>query len=315
MTARVGPPVIAVMGPTCSGKTSVALELAQHFPIEIISVDSAQVFVGMDVGTAKPSFEERNAVTHHLVDIIDPTESYSAARFVADATASIHGIRSRGHVPVMVGGTMLYYKALREGLAELPDADPIIRMEIEAEAAERGWPAMHAALAASDPVTAARLAPTDAQRIQRALEIFRLTGVTMSELLARQRAARPALTLAQVALIPSDRAELHRRIASRFVEMLRSGLVDELIGLRARYRLHGSLASMRCVGYRQTWQYLEGELNSEELKDRGIFATRQLAKRQLTWLRATPELFAVDGLAKDAANQVRVWAERVALDS
>ena len=280
------PPAILLMGPTASGKTPLALELAKRFPVEIVSVDSAQVYRGMDIGTAKPSAADRRSVPHHLVDVIDPTESYSAARFRADALRLMPGIAARGKIPLLVGGTMLYFKALREGLSELPDADEDIRAEIDAEAAARGWPAMHAELASVDPQTAARLKPTDAQRIQRALEIHRVSGEPMSELLGRKKDSALPFRLVEVALVPSERSALHRRIEVRFDSMLERGLVEELRGLRARHALRPTLPSMRCVGYRQAWQHIEGEFNRDELRDRGIFATRQLAKRQLTWLRA-----------------------------
>jgi tRNA dimethylallyltransferase len=279
------PPAVLLMGPTASGKTPLALALARELPVEIVSVDSAQVYRGMDIGTAKPSPAERAEVPHHLVDIIDPTETYSAARFRADALRLMAEITARGRIPLLCGGTMLYFKALREGLSELPDADAAVRAEIDEEAAARGWPAMHAELARVDPQTAARLKPTDAQRIQRALEIYRATGTPMSRLLGRKKAAALPFRLIELAIVPFDRSELHRRIEDRFDAMLGRGLVDELRGLRARYALTPSIPSMRCVGYRQAWQHLEGGLDRDELRDRGIFATRQLAKRQLTWLR------------------------------
>lgn len=279
------PPAVLLMGPTASGKTPLALALARALPLEIVSVDSAQVYRGMDVGTAKPSSAERTAVPHHLIDIIDPTETYSAARFRTDALRLMAQITARRKIPLLVGGTMLYFKALREGLSELPDADEDIRAEIDEEAAARGWPAMHSELARVDPQTAARLKPTDGQRIQRALEIYRATGEPMSRLLGRKKAAALPFRLIELAIVPSDRSKLHQRIEDRFDAMLDRGLVDELRGLRARYALTPNLPSMRCVGYRQTWRHLEGGLDRDELRDRGIFATRQLAKRQLTWLR------------------------------
>lgn len=292
--ANALPPAIALMGPTASGKSALAMNLAAHLPVEIISVDSAQVYRDMDVGTAKPTAEERRAVPHHLIDIIDPTQSYSAAQFRDDAVALMKAIHARGRLPLLVGGTMLYYRALREGLSALPQADAAVRATLDAEAAERGWPALHAELARNDPRTAARLAPRDAQRIQRALEVFRLTGQPMSALLERSSAATPPFRLIEVALVPADRAILHARIAARFEAMLASGLVDEVRALRARYALRADLPSMRCVGYRQAWAHLEGEHDAKELRDRGIYATRQLAKRQLTWLRGMPEVAAFD---------------------
>jgi len=282
------PAAILLMGPTASGKSVLAIALANRFPIEIISVDSAQVYRGMNIGTAKPSAAERAAVPHHLIDILDPTEAYSAARFRSDALGLMREITARGRTPLLVGGTMLYFKALREGLSELPDSDQEIRAEIDGEAAESGWPAMHAKLAEIDPQTAARLKPNDAQRIQRALEIYRASGKPMSRQLGRKKAAALPFGLIELALVPSDRGALHRRIEERFDAMLERGLIEELRGLRKRYALRPELPSMRCVGYRQAWQFLEGEFDRDELRNRGIFATRQLAKRQLTWLRATP---------------------------
>ena len=290
------------MGPTASGKSALAAALARCFPVEIVSVDSAQVYRGLDIGTAKPTAAERAAIPHHLIDLLEPTEAYSAARFRADALAAVREIAARGSVPLLVGGTMLYFKALREGLSDLPAADPRLRAAIEAEARERGWPALHAELARVDPETAARLQPADAQRIQRALEICRATGGPMSRLLGGRDGA-PPLRLVPIALAPADRAALHRRIEARFEKMLADGLVEELAALRRRYALHAGLPSMRCVGYRQAWAHLEGEYDRATLRDRGIFATRQLAKRQLTWLRSTPGAIVLDCLAADLADR------------
>jgi tRNA dimethylallyltransferase len=299
------PPAILLMGPTASGKSEVALELAHQLPVEIISVDSAQIYRGMDIGTAKPSESERRGVPHHLIDIIDPTGSYSAAQFRADALRLMHEITARGRMPLLAGGTMLYFKALREGLSALPQADEGVRSAIESEALDRGWPALHAELARIDPETALRLKATDSQRIQRALEVFRLAGRPMSALLGQRETQPLPFRLVQVALAPSDRGELHRRIEARFVAMLKEGLVEELRSLQRRYALRAGLASMRCVGYRQAWQFLEGAITEAELRDRGVYATRQLAKRQLTWLRATPlPMHAFDCLAGDLADQV-----------
>lgn len=298
------------MGPTASGKSAIAMELARQLPLEIVSVDSAQVFRGMDIGTAKPTREDRAAVPHHLIDILDPTERYSAARFRADAIRLCKEITARGRVPLLAGGTMLYFKALREGLAELPQADPALREAIETEARTRGWPALHAELAAADPQTAARLKPNDSQRIQRALEVLRLAGKPMSALLARGSREAPPLRLIQIALLPGERRVLHRRIEARFEAMLRAGLVEEVKALKGRYALEASLPSMRCVGYRQVWEFLEAKFDRAALRDRGVYATRQLAKRQLTWLRATPGLSVFDCLAADAARQVRTSVER-----
>ncbi len=289
------------MGPTASGKTPLALALAQVLPVEIVSVDSAQVYRGMDVGTAKPSPSERRAVPHHLIDIIDPIESYSAARFRVDALRFMKDITARGRVPLLAGGTMLYFKALREGLSELPESDTEARGRIDEEAAARGWPALHAELARVDPETAARLKPTDAQRIQRALEVFRISGKPMSQLFGRGKSAALPFRLIELALVPSNRAALHQRIETRFDAMLKDGLAEELRTLRKRYALRPGLPSMRCVGYRQAWQYLEGNLDRRELRERGIFATRQLAKRQLTWLRGMQEITTLDCLAPDVA--------------
>jgi len=280
------PPAILLMGPTASGKTDLALEMAARLPLEIVSVDSAQVFRDMDIGTAKPDRATLARFPHHLIDLISPEESYSAARFCRDALAAMADIRARGRVPLLVGGTMLYFKALREGLAELPSADAALRAQIDAEAAARGWPALHAELARVDAETAQRLEPTDAQRIQRALEVWRLTGQSLSSYLRAQPVQRPAWRFLPLALVPSSRSALHARIARRFTAMLAAGLVGEVEALRDRYRLHAGLPSMRCVGYRQVWQMLAGELPSGELAERGIYATRQFAKRQLTWLRA-----------------------------
>jgi tRNA dimethylallyltransferase len=282
----VSPPVILLMGPTASGKSAVALELAQRLPLEIVSVDSAQVYRGMDIGTAKPDLRTRAQVPHHLVDVIDPDSAYSAARFRVDALAAIAAIRARGRAALLVGGTMLYFKALREGLSALPGADPGIRARLDARAAAEGWPALHAELARVDPVTAARLEPTDSQRIQRALEVHAISGRPLSTLHGTRSAGDIAGALA-FALMPTDRGDLHRSIARRFEAMLAAGLVDELRALRARFALRPELPSMRCVGYRQAWEFLDGVGDLSGLRERGIAATRQLAKRQFTWLRST----------------------------
>jgi tRNA dimethylallyltransferase len=292
----VTPTAYALLGPTASGKSTLAMELASKFPLEIVSVDSAQVYRGMDVGTAKPSAAEQKRVAHHLIDLIEPTQSYSAGRFRADAVRAIGEIQRRGKIALLVGGTMLYYKALAQGIDALPVAEPGLRAQIDARAARHGWPALHADLARVDPVTAARLSPNDAHRIQRALEVWELAGKPISEL---QKAANPELPfkLKAFALVPEDRAELHRRIAGRFERMLKDGLVEELKALRRQYELHAALPSMRCVGYRQAWAHLEGEYGKAELREKGIAATRQLAKRQLTWLRSLPGLEPADRLA------------------
>ena len=293
---------VLLLGPTASGKTAVALALAARFPLEIVSVDSAQVYRGMDIGTAKPDASLRARVSHHLVDLIDPDQSYSAARFRTDALRAVADIQARGRVPLLVGGTMLYFKALRDGLSALPQADPRVRAEIDARAAQNGWPALYRELAHVDPGTASRLKPTDAQRIQRALEVYRVSGIPMSQLQGT-RAAADAPEFLAIALVPSDRSELHRRIAARFDEMLERGLVGEVRALRHRYRLDRSMPSMRCVGYRQVWNVLEGSADLSTLRERGIAATRQLAKRQLTWLRSTPAL-SLDCLSKNLAARI-----------
>jgi tRNA dimethylallyltransferase len=280
------PPAILLIGPTASGKTALALAAAARFPLEIVSIDSAQVFIDMDIGTAKPDAATLARFPHHLIDLITPEQRYSAAQFRADALRVMAEITARGNVPLLTGGTMLYVKALREGLADLPEADAAVRARIDAEAAARGWPALHAELAVHDPVTAARLKPTDAQRIQRALEVVRLSGRPLGDFFDQQQALTLPYRLLPLTLMPSDRAWLHERIAQRFDEMLAAGLVGEVEGLRSKYRLHAGLPSMRCVGYRQVWEMLEGTMPAAELRDRGIFATRQLAKRQLTWLRS-----------------------------
>ena len=281
-------PAVLLMGPTASGKSALALALAGRFPAEIVSVDSAQVYRGMDIGTAKPDAVTRRRVPHHLIDVIDPTEAYSAARFRADALAAVAAIRARGRVPLLVGGTMLYFKALSEGLSALPPADPAIRARIDARAAREGWPALHAELERFDPASAARLERTDAQRIQRALEVFEATGTPLSRLQGA-RAPGPGLgPVVPVALLPPDRARLHAAIAERFDGMLAAGLVDELRALRRRHELGPHLPSMRCVGYRQAWAFLDGAIDAPALRATGIAATRQLAKRQFTWLRALP---------------------------
>ena len=285
------PKALFILGPTASGKTALALNLAQQQPIEIISVDSALVYRGMDIGTAKPSAAEQAICPHHLIDIIDPTESYSAAQFAKDAESLIHAIHSRGRLPVLVGGTMLYVKALLEPLTPLPESNAEIRAQIDQEAHELGWPALHAQLATIDPTTAARLEPNDAQRINRALEIYRISGKPMSQWLSedtREHALsfQPILT----ALIPEPRAVLHERINQRFIQMLDHGFINEVQALRQRGDLHLGLPSMRCVGYRQAWEYLDGAYDDDELIARGQAATRQLAKRQMTWIRGMPEI-------------------------
>ncbi|WP_296892615.1 tRNA (adenosine(37)-N6)-dimethylallyltransferase MiaA [Thiobacillus sp.] len=296
------PPAIFLMGPTASGKTALAVGLVERFPVEIISVDSALVYRDMAIGTAKPDAATLARAPHHLLDIRDPTETYSAAAFCDDARRLMADIAARGRVPLLVGGTMLYFRALLQGLDDLPRADAALRKELEGEAAARGWPALHAELATVDPATAARLAPNDSQRIGRALEIFRLTGTPMSALLDRVQSELPYRVL-QLALIPSHRVVLHQRIATRFDAMLAEGLVDEVERLRRRYVLNADLPSMRAVGYRQAWAYLDGDIDLKGLREQGIAATRQLAKRQLTWLRSWPGAVELDCLADDLDAQ------------
>ena len=307
MTQHPVTPIVCLLGPTASGKTAAALALAARHPVEIISVDSALVYREMDIGTAKPTAEERERVPHHLIDIVDPADAYSAAQFRTDTLRLVGEITARGRVPLLVGGTMLYYKALTQGLNDLPGADAEVRAALDAQALRDGWPALHARLAEVDPVAAARLAPNDSQRIQRALEVFTLTGRPMSELLAAP-AQVDDLALpwrfVPVALEPSDRSVLHARIAERFDAMLAAGFIDEVERLRARGDLHPGLASMRCVGYRQAWEYLDGVGDFASMRDKGVFATRQLCKRQLTWLRGMNERVVVDCCARDSVEQV-----------
>lgn len=299
------PLIVTIMGPTASGKTAAALAIAERIPSEIISVDSALVYREMDIGTAKPSAAERARVPHHLIDILDPLEAYSVMQFRQDALRLAADIVARGKLPLLVGGTMLYFKGLKDGLDALPQADAGLRAALDAEAAVIGSPAMHAKLAALDPVTAARLKPNDAQRIQRALEIIALTGQPMSELLAKAPKMELPFNVLPIALEPSERSVLHARIATRFDAMLEGGgLIEEVEALRARGDLHLGLPSMRCVGYRQTWEYLDGAYGLGELREKGIAATRQLAKRQLTWLRSMPERHVIDCLAPDAAASI-----------
>lgn len=297
-------PVLVLLGPTASGKTAAVARIARALPIELISVDSALVFRDMDIGTAKPSAEEQALCPHHLIDIVSPEEAYSAARFAADARRLIGDIQARGRIPLLAGGTMLYIKALREGLSDLPEADAALRADIDARAAEQGWPALHAELARLDPDAAARLKPTDAQRVQRALEIVTLTGRPLAESYARREDDAPLPPMTVLSLEPSDRAWLHRRIEQRFDQMLEQGLVDELRRLRAKYRLDAGMPSMRCVGYRQVWNFLEGEVDASTMRDTGIYATRQLAKRQITWLRSMQIDQRIDCLRDDAADAV-----------
>ena len=298
------------MGPTASGKTAVAMRLARELPCEIISVDSAQVYKGMDIGTAKPGAALLKEAPHHLIDVIEPHESYSAARFRDDALALMREITERDRIPLLVGGTMLYFQALTEGLNELPEADPMIRLMIETMAGEQGWPALHARLARVDPETAARLEPNDAQRIQRALEIYYLANKPLSELLKKPKYVYFPYSPIRISLVPGDREVLHARIAQRFEALLEAGLVAELKTLREEYALEAGMPSMRCVGYRQAWNHLEGRIDAAALREQGIAATRQLAKRQLTWLRSMHGLTEFDCLTEDVAELVVEYIRR-----
>ncbi len=304
MSVPAASPVLVLLGPTASGKTAAVARIARALPVELVSVDSALVFRDMDIGTAKPSAEERALCPHHLIDIVSPEEAYSAARFAADARALIAAIQARGNIPLLAGGTMLYIKALRDGLSDLPEADAGLRADIDRRAAQLGWPAVHAELAALDPDAAARLKPTDAQRIQRALEIVTLTGRPLAESYAKRERDAPLPPMTVLSLEPSDRAWLHARIAQRFDQMLAQGLVDEVRALRAKYRLDAGMPSMRCVGYRQAWNLLEGSIDAVEMRDTGIYATRQLAKRQITWLRSMQIDRRIDCCRADAADAV-----------
>ncbi len=278
-------PAIVLMGPTASGKTALACALSERFPVELVSVDSALVYRGMDIGTAKPDPATLERYPHALIDIRDPAEPYSAADFRADAVEAMKDITSRGKVPLLVGGTGLYFRALHQGLSNLPEADPAIRDRLTAEAAAIGWPAMHERLRQADPTAAARIGPQDAQRIQRALEVIELTGQPLSEQQRGGSGERFPWRVLKLALLPAERAALHARIAERFDAMLAQGFLDEVRRLRGRGDLHPDLPSMRAVGYRQAWEHLDGLTDAAEFRDRGIFATRQLAKRQITWLR------------------------------
>lgn len=303
------PPAIFLMGPTAAGKTDLAIELTKVLPCELISVDSALVYRGMDIGTAKPSRALLDKYPHRLIDILDPSQSYSAADFRNDALQAMAEITSRGKIPLLVGGTMLYFKALLEGLADMPAADPEIRAQIEAQAVSRGWQALHDELASIDPVSAARIHPNDPQRLVRALEVFRVSGVSMTALRQQQTeqsaqasaSGRHQLpyTVANLAIAPTDRKVLHDRIAVRFRQMLDEGFVEEVVALRSRGDLHSNLPSIRAVGYRQVWDHLDAKLTWDEMQERGIIATRQLAKRQFTWLRSWQNLHWLDSLACD----------------
>jgi tRNA dimethylallyltransferase len=297
--------LVCLTGPTASGKSAASFALARRWPIELIVMDSATIYRGMDIGTAKPTAEEQARFPHHLLDIRDPAQSYSAAEFADDAAALVHDIRSRDRIPVVCGGTLLYYKALREGLNELPTSDPATRRQLDDEARAHGWPALHAELARVDPATAARLAPNDSQRVQRALEIWRSSGRAMSDWLSHPpRPVLPGWRFTAISLEPSDRGALHERIGRRYQDMMAAGLLDEVRALHQRDDLHPGLPSIRCVGYRQLWDHLEGRVPLEDATGRAIAATRQLAKRQLTWLRAMRERTLIDCLSGQAIDQV-----------
>lgn len=305
------PSFLAIAGPTASGKTALALALAEHVKCEIISVDSALVYRHMDIGTAKPTEHERQLVAHHLIDIRDPNQSYSAADFVRDTQGLLSAIHQRGALPVLVGGTMMYFRALLDGLDELPPANPAIRAQIDAQAQEVGWPEMHARLAAVDPAAARRLAPYDSQRIQRALEVFQVSGIPLSHHHSGKRqAVTGPKSCTLVSLEPTERSWLHARIQERFQVMLQAGLVQEVEQLRLRGDLHPNLPSMRCVGYRQTWEALDGLWPMDELLERGAAATRQLAKRQITWLRSMPQRHVLPCDQPQATAQALQWLLR-----
>lgn len=302
------PLAIFLMGPTASGKTSLAMELCKALPCELVSVDSALVYKGMNIGTAKPTAAEQAAVPHRLIDLLDPIDAYSAADFRRDALAAMADITAAGRIPLLVGGTMLYFKALLEGLSPLPSADAAVRAEIEAQAQEQGWEALHRQLAEIDPVAAARIHPNDPQRVSRALEVYRISGSTLTELTQRKGDPLPYKVL-QFAIAPRERAQLHKRIGERFRLMLEQGFEQEVRVLYERGDLHPDLPSIRCVGYRQMWDYLSGVVSYDEMIERGTAATRQLAKRQLTWLRGWPDLQWLDtdnkAVGQDVIAQIR----------
>ena len=304
MTATHLPPAIFLMGPTASGKTAATIALCERFPVDIISVDSALVYRDMDIGTAKPDADTLRQAPHHLIDLISPLEQYSAAQFAKDALALMHAATANGRIPVLVGGTMLYFNALQHGLSDLPEADVAIRAQIEAEANALGWPAMHAQLASIDPSVAAKIHTTDSQRIERALEVYRISGKPMSVLRAQSQKVSLPFNILKLALMPSERSVLHQRIAQRFQSMLEQGFVDEVKHLLIKYpQLTADSPSMRCVGYRQALQYLNGDIDLPTLGEHGVYATRQLAKRQLTWLRGMDDVQVLDCLREDWVAQ------------
>ncbi|OIQ24168.1 tRNA (adenosine(37)-N6)-dimethylallyltransferase MiaA [uncultured Vibrio sp.] len=305
------PLALFLMGPTASGKTDLAIRLRQKFPVEIISVDSALIYKDMDIGTAKPDDSELALAPHRLIDILDPSEAYSAADFRRDALAEMNRIVSAGKIPLLVGGTMLYYKALLEGLSPLPAANPEIRKEIEQQAAESGWQALHDQLREIDPVSATRIHPNDPQRLSRALEVYRISGKTLTELTEIKGESLP-FRVKQFAIAPKERAELHRRIELRFNNMMEAGFEEEMKALYARDDLHPELPSIRCVGYRQMWDYLDGNCTKEEATFRGICATRQLAKRQITWLRSWDDLTWLD--SENVEHALETLSNAIAYD-
>jgi len=322
MSSRL-PPAIFLMGPTAAGKTDLAIELSKHLPCELISVDSALVYRGMDIGTAKPSKALLAQYPHRLIDIRDPSEPYSAADFCADALAAMADITARGRIPLLVGGTMLYYKALQDGLADMPPADAAVRAQLEQRAAAHGWDVLHRELAAVDPQSAARIHPNDPQRLSRALEVYLVSGQTMTSHRERQAAQNGGsstaggsqfpYTVASLAIAPAERHVLHARIAERFVAMMEQGFVEEVENLRNRGDLHVGLPSIRAVGYRQVWDYLDGSLTREQMVERGIIATRQLAKRQFTWLRGWSNLHWLDSLACDNLPRTLKYLKSVSI--
>lgn len=311
------------MGPTAAGKTDLAIELSKVLPCELISVDSALVYRGMDIGTAKPSKAQLAEFPHRLIDILDPAQSYSAADFRSDALAAMAEITARGNIPLLVGGTMLYFKALLDGLADMPAADAAVRAQLEADAQAFGWQSLHDQLAVVDPVSAARIHPNDPQRLIRALEVYRVSGMSMTAHREQQTAqsteaaasGRQQLpyTVANLAIAPADRKVLHQRIALRFEQMLDQGFLDEVLALRSRGDLHAGLPSIRAVGYRQVWDHLDGKLTREEMQERGIIATRQLAKRQFTWLRSWEDLHWLDSLASDNLSRALKYLGSVSI--
>ncbi len=304
MTEDQRPVAICVMGPTAAGKTDLAIALHKQLGCELISVDSALVFRGMDIGTAKPSAAELQVAPHRLIDIIEPTEAYSAARFRKEALAEMDKISIAGSIPLLVGGTMLYFRALENGLADLPESDPKIRAQLDAQAAELGWAAMHQRLSEVDPASALRIHPNDPQRIQRALEVYQISGQTMTELHAAAQDQQLPYRLIKLTVAPEDRSVLHQRIEMRFKQMLENGFIDEVKALRARGDLSLNMPSMRAVGYRQVWEYLDGQYDYEEMVFKGVVATRQFAKRQFTWLRADKEAVWFESETKDLLAQV-----------